>query len=153
MTDRLKAFFEEALLPADDADEYERAVGIQCATAVLLIAVSKADSEQDDLERAVIKAMLQDTFDLDDEMLDRIVEFADEATAEADGVDQFTSMINENYGYADKKKLLEYLWVVALADGRLDRYEEQFIAKVAGLLDVLEEDSMAAKAAAEDSAF
>ena len=66
-------------------------------------------------------------------MLDRIVEFADEATAEADGVDQFTSMINENYGYADKKKLLEYLWVVALADGRLDRYEEQFIAKVAGL--------------------
>ena len=153
MTDRLKAFFEEALLPADDADEYERAVGIQCATAVLLIAVSKADSEQDDLERAVIKAMLQDTFDLDDEMLDRIVEFADEATAEADGVDQFTSMINENYGYADKKKLLEYLWVVALADGRLDRYEEQFIAKVAGLLEVSEDDSMGAKAAAEDSAF
>ena len=153
MSDRLQAFFEEALLPADDADEYERAVGIQCATAVLLIAVSKADSEQDELERAVIKAMLQDTFDLEDEMLERIVEFAEEATSDDDGIDQFTTMINDNYGYSDKTKLLEYLWVVALADGRLDRYEEQFIAKVAGLLEVSDDDLMSAKSAAEDSAF
>lgn len=153
MTDRLKAFFEEELLPSEDADEYERAVGIQCATAVLLIAVSKADSEQDELERAVIKAMLQDTFDLEDEMLERIVEFAEEATSEADGIDQFTSMINDQYGYGDKTKLLEYLWVVALADGRLDRYEEQFIVKVSGLLEVSDEDLAGARTAAEDSAF
>jgi uncharacterized tellurite resistance protein B-like protein len=153
MNDRLKAFFEEALLPSEDADEYERAVGIQYATAALLIEVSKADSEQDELERAVIKAMLQDTFDLSDDMLEKIVELADAATAEAGGVSQFTAMINDNYGHADKKKLVEYLWVVAFADGRLDRYEEQFIAKVAGELSLTEDDLEDAKVAAQDSQF
>lgn len=153
MNDRLKSFFEEELVAAEDADEYEKAVGIQYATAALLIAVSKADDEQDDVERAVINAMLQDTFDLEDEMLEKIVAFAEEATADADGVTQFTSMVNEYYGYNDKAKLVEYLWVVAFADGRLDLYEEQFIAKTAEMLGVTEEDLNATRERAQDSGF
>ena len=51
MNERLKSFFEEQLTPADDIDEYTRALGIKCATAALLIEVSKSDSEQDEVER------------------------------------------------------------------------------------------------------
>lgn len=150
MTDRLKAFFEEELMPSEDADEYERAIGIQYATAALLIEVSKADSQQDDLERAVINATLQDTFDLSDDMLEKIVTLAGEATAEAGDVNQFTGMINDHYGLPDKKKLVEYLWVVAFADGRLDRYEEQFIAKVANELGLTDEDLSDARELAQE---
>lgn len=152
MTDRLKAFFEQELVPGEDADEYERAVGIQYATAALLIEVSKADSDEDEVERAVIRVMLQDTFDLDDETLDKIVELADDGSESRD-VNQFTNMINEFYGEADKKKLVEYLWVVAFADGRLDKYEEQFIAKVAGLLGLSDGDLNQARSDAQNASF
>lgn len=149
MNDRLKRFFEEQLQP-EDVDEYSRAVGIQYATAALLIQVAKSDSEQDELERAMINVLLQDTFDLSDEMLEEILEFADEALSEADSIDQFVEMVKDHFDYPDKVKLVEYLWVVAFADGRLDRYEEQFIQKVSDYIQVSEDDFNQAKQAAQE---
>jgi uncharacterized tellurite resistance protein B-like protein len=35
-----------------------------------------------------------------------------------------------------KIALLESLWRVAFADGRLDKYEEQFIRRIAGLINL-----------------
>lgn len=149
MNDRLKRFFEEQLQP-EDVDEYSRAVGIQYATAALLIQVAKSDSEQDELERAMINVLLQDTFDLTDEMLEEILEFADEALSEPDSIDQFVEMVKDHFEYSDKVKLVEYLWVVAFADGRLDRYEEQFIQKVSDYIQVSVDDFNQAKSAAEE---
>ncbi len=149
MNDRLKRFFEEEV-PSDDYDEYAKAVGIQYATAALLIQVANADSEQDELERAVINATLQETFDLEDEMLEKLLGLADDASSADDDIQQIIDLVNEQYGESDKQKLVEYLWLVAFADGRLDRYEEQFIAKVAGLLDLSEENLADARAAAQE---
>ena len=83
MIDNIKRFFEQQLLPGDDADEETRNIGIQQATAALLIELAKADFEQDDIERAVITAMLRDTFDLSEEMLGELMSLADEATSDA----------------------------------------------------------------------
>jgi len=148
MTSELKSFFEEQLLPDENADEYTRAFGIQCATAVLLIQVAKADSNQDELERAMVVAILQETFDLLDEVVEAILQLADGATAE--DVHQLVGLVNNYYEYKDKLKLVEYLWMVAFADGRLDRYEEQFIAKVAELLAIEEDDFNEAKQRAQE---
>ncbi len=147
MIDNIKKFFEEKLMPDDGADEATRNMGIQHATAALLIELAKADFDHDDLERAVITAMLRDTFDLSDEMLDELMQLADEATSDAHDVYQFTALVNDHYDYSDKETLIENLWSVAYADGRLDRYEEQFIRKVAGLIHVSHGDFIKAKVA------
>ncbi|MBO6555299.1 MAG: TerB family tellurite resistance protein [Pseudomonadales bacterium] len=149
MADDLKTFFEEQLIPERHADEYTRALGIQCATGVLLIQVAKADSQQDDIERAMVVAILQETFDLLDETVEDILQLADGATAK--DVSQLIKLVNDHYGYNDKEKLIEYLWMVAFADGRLDRYEEQFIVKVAELLNISEADFNHAKVRAEEN--
>ena len=47
---------------------------------------------------------------------------------------QFTSTINERFELAQKCKLIEYMWLVAYADGNLDAYEDHFIRKIADLL-------------------
>jgi len=145
MLSRIKRYFEQRLLPDQEADEKTRARELQRATAALLIEVAKADFEQDDVERAAILATLRETFDLDEAMLEELVELAQAASKEANDVYQFTQLANEHYSYADKTKLVEYLWRVAFADGRLDRYEEQFIRKVAGLLHVSHLDFIKAK--------
>lgn len=141
----IRKFFEERLMPQESADTQTRDRDLQYATAALLLEVAKSDYEQDDLERAVIIAMLRDTFDLDNESIDELVQMADSATSQAHDVYQFTQLVNEHYHYDDKARLIENLWKVAYADGRLDRYEEHFIRKVAGLLHVAHSDFIKAK--------
>ena len=105
MAGDLKSFFEEQLIPEANADEYTRALGIQCATGVLLIQVAKADSQQDEIERAMVVAILQETFDLLDETVEDILQLADGATAE--DISQLIKLVNDHYGYNDKEKLID----------------------------------------------
>lgn len=145
MLDSIKRFFDKNLRPEDADDQETREREIRCAAAALLIEMARADFQEDDLERALILAMLRDTFDLEDNVLDELVKMADAALDEAHDVYQFTQLVNDHYSYDDKQNLIAKLWHVAYADGRLDRYEEQFIKKVAGLLHVSHPDLIKAK--------
>ena len=89
--------------------------------------------------------MLRDTFDLDDALLDELLSIAETAAVEANDVFQFTQLVNEHYHYDSKIRLIENLWEVAYADGRLDKYEEQFIRKVSGLIHIAHSDFIKAK--------
>ena len=49
------------------------------------------------------------------------------------------------YNYEEKKDLIKSLWDVAFADGRIDKYEDYTIRKIADLIYVRHEDFMKAK--------
>ena len=49
---------------------------------------------------------------------------------------RFTDLVNTHYDKDDKIALIDCLWKVAFADGRLDHYEEQFITKVSSHIEV-----------------
>ena len=49
------------------------------------------------------------------------------------------------YSYPQRVALIEAMWRIALADNRLDRYEEHLIRKVAELLYVSHRDFIGAK--------
>ena len=149
MIDDIRKFFAEKLNPPEDASEEERRLGIQYATAALLIEVAKSDFDQDEMERALIFAMLKDTFELLESQLNELVSLADKATEDAHDIYQFTQLVNDAYSYGDKTQLIMNLWRVAFADGRIDRYEEQFIRKVCGLLHVSHSNFIKAKLTAE----
>jgi uncharacterized tellurite resistance protein B-like protein len=135
MLSDIKKVFEEKLLVQEENDSGV-AKGIEYATAALMIELAKADFEQDDIERQLIIAMLRDTFDIDGEHLESLMAAADTASSEASDLFQFTSLINDHYDTVQKIALLESLWRVAFADGRLDKYEEQFIRRIAGLINL-----------------
>ena len=115
MLNDIKKFFEEKLL-IETRDTPDAALGIEYATAALMIELAKADFEGEHLEE--------------------LMAAADEASSEASDFFQFTSLINEHYDNTQKIALLENLWRVAFADGRLDKYEEQFIRRIAGLINL-----------------
>ncbi|MES9885425.1 MAG: TerB family tellurite resistance protein, partial [Candidatus Sedimenticola sp. 6PFRAG1] len=61
------------------------------------------------------------------------------AEAEVDAsisLDQFTVLLDRDLVPDQKIVLLEMLWEVAFADGRIDKYEEYLIRKLADLLHV-----------------
>ena len=64
---------------------------------------------------------------------------------------EFTRVINDNYTPQQKLQLISAMWVVAYADGNLDKYEEHLIRRVAELTYVAHEDYIRAKLRAQDS--
>src|SRR5690606_33089698 len=107
---------------------------LHLACAALMLELCNADQSMDEAEQQSLLGILRKIFHLDDEALDNLWQLAHEEARNATSLFQFTSLINDTYGYKEKVLLLKGMWEVAYADGRLDRYEEHMIRKVADLL-------------------
>jgi len=119
--------------------------GLQLATAALLFEVLRADHDEHPDERAMLEQALRNAFALSDSETRELAELADSEAAEAVSLYQFTGLINQNFSADEKVQLVEMLWQVAFADGRLDRYEEAAVRKITELLHVSHRDFIRAK--------
>ena len=90
-------------------------------------------------------SILKDKFNLDEQQIDVLLEIADTKNQEMISLYDWTSKINDIYDYNQKKELIKLLWDVAYADGRIDKYEDHTIRKIADLIYVRHEDFMKAK--------
>lgn len=139
MLDKIIKFFESTLQPGTEGfDGTAKATTnkIEKATAAIFIELSKSDYEAHSEESILILRILKETFDLSDDDLNEILLLAESESQDSHDLFQFTSLVNEHYRSSEKIKLLENCWRVAFADGRLDKYEEHFIRKIAGLINL-----------------
>jgi uncharacterized tellurite resistance protein B-like protein len=134
MLTSITSFFEKCLKPSKDDTTATTADKLHLACAALLIELSVADHERTEDETQALRKILRKTFHLQDKQLDELLELAHQETRSATSLYQFTSLINDGYGYEQKIRLLKHMWEVAYADGRVDRYEDHMIRKVADLL-------------------
>ncbi len=151
MNKDVEAFFESNLLPQEGAYGERSLYEIRYAAAALLIACAKSDFEEDPDEEDVIVSILKTRFDIDEELLDQLIVFADAQTGTM-SLESFTHLVNKHYSDEHKLVLVEDLWRVAFADGRIDRYEDIFINRVAGLINVSTDAVLQVKESAGDSA-
>lgn len=142
----LQSFFRERIASGDGGDAEHRR---NLAAAALLIEVARADFDFDDGEQRAIETLLTDTLDLQPDEIEELVRLATEESREATSLHQFTRLINETHSLEEKRRLMQQLWHVAFADGRIDRYEEQLLRRVADLLHLRHKEFMQAKHAAE----
>ncbi len=107
--------------------------------AALLVELARADFEEDPEEFAAIRALLERYL----KAPDRVEQLLSEASRRADravSLHEFTRQLNEEFSEAQKLEVVEMLWRVSLADGRIDAHEGHLVRKVAGLLHVRERD-------------
>lgn len=139
MLRKLAAFFDGAFT-ATEQDPATREHALRVATALLLIEVARADYVDDLAEDETIVEALRQFFALDAAAADLLVE---EARAEADQaveLQQFTRRLHEQLSAAEKLRVVEMLWQVALADQRLERHEDHLVRRIAELLYVPHSD-------------
>ena len=139
MTSDLDTFFDLYARPSSGTDVNRDSYEVKYAAAALMIACAKSDFEEDPDEEEVIVEILKTTFNVSDRTLDALIQLADKASTN-EGLESFTSLVNEFYTAKGKFILIENLWRVAYADGRLDKYEDQFIHKIALMTDVSNDD-------------
>jgi len=126
--------------------------GLQLATAALLFEMLRADDDEHPEERRMLQQSLQKTFSLDEEETSQLIELADREATESVSLYQFTNLINRHFSPEEKIRVVELLWQVAFADGRLDRYEEALVRKIADLIYVPHRDFLQAKHRVEEKA-
>ncbi len=145
MINALKSLF---ILPAGDSEE-EHSHRVHLAAAALLIETARADFSQDAEEEAALERLLCNSLALPREEVHALVEQASGRVDTAISLYEFTRVINDHYGPAEKLELIASMWQVAYADGNLDKYEEHLIRQVAELTYVPHQDYIRSKLAAK----
>jgi len=107
---------------------------LKLAAATLMFEMIRSDGQVDRVELDQMGALLQREFKLGEEELAQLFKQAEDTAQNAISLQGFTREICDNWGNEKRLKLLEYLWMLALADERIDPHERHLVRKVAGLL-------------------
>ena len=144
MIDRIKA-----LLAGGDVGTVDDDVGrddeMKLAAAALMVESAFMDGEFDDAERATISELLKSQFGLSTEESDQLIAVAEQAVQESGQLYEFTRVVKDRYSADERVWMIEMIWQVAYADGRVDHFESNLIRRVAGLLYVSDRDRGEAK--------
>ena len=113
--------------------------------ASLLIEVINSDNKFDDRERDKLLEILSSKLDIHKEELDNFTELAQKQSEDSTSLYEFTREINDQYEYEEKVSLITDLWGIAYSDGKLDKYEDYVIRKIADLIYVSHADFIKSK--------
>ena len=108
--------------------------------AALLVEIAFADKDFDETEKASLKQSLIETYAIDESDIEEIIRDAEDTVSESTSLYGYTSIVNTEFQYGDKLKLLRNLWKIAYADGYLDKYEEHLLRKVSDLIHISHSD-------------
>ena len=129
MIEKIKSFLTGTVAEADDKPD-----DLQIAVVALLIRAATTDAEFGEEERAAIRRIALQSFSLDEEELDRLIEEAGAAETETMDLHRWVQTIKQAYDEEERVNLIEKMWEVVYADGVLDDYEANLLRRVAGLI-------------------
>jgi uncharacterized tellurite resistance protein B-like protein len=113
------------------------------AAAALLVHTATIDGNMSDLERDRLHAVVKRQFGLDEAMTDELVAEATEAEHEAVDLYHFTSLINRSLEEDGRRRMVEMMWEIIYADGRVTEFESNLMWRAADLLGVSSRERIA----------
>ncbi|MGF7158465.1 putative tellurite resistance protein B-like protein [Rhodoligotrophos appendicifer] len=122
---------------------------LELAMAALLVRASVIDDTINDAESERIRILLTSRFGLSEQDVSSLIQEAREAEAEAIDLYRFTRVITDALDQDGRKQLIEMLWEVVLADGKVDPFEENLVWRVAELIGVSTRDRVTMRKAVE----
>lgn len=106
------------------------------AAAALLFHVVAIDGDVAPEEKNALRRVLQERFSLSDSDTAELVEEAEAADREAVDLYSFTSVLKRELGEADRERVIEMMWQVVFADGKVHEFEDNLVWRAAELLGV-----------------
>jgi uncharacterized tellurite resistance protein B-like protein len=110
------------------------------AAAALLVHVAGIDGSISGVERDKLHSVIKRSFDLDEAETDALVLEATEAEHEAIDLYHFTSLINRSLNEDGRRRMVEMMWEIVYADGRVTEFESNLIWRAADLLGISSRD-------------
>jgi uncharacterized tellurite resistance protein B-like protein len=113
-----------------DEDDY------RLAAAALLVHTAAIDGEVTEVERAKLHQIIKQCFELDEETADELMLEATEAEHQAIDLYHFTSLLNRSLDHAGRRRIVEMMWEIVYADGRVSEFESNLLWRAADLLGI-----------------
>jgi uncharacterized tellurite resistance protein B-like protein len=129
--------------PAADAAAEKREVHL--AACAVFLEVAHIDNEFDPREMENILKVFEDEYGLPSADVLELKRASEKELARSLDLWTFTNVINEHYSNEEKTRLVELLWRLVYADGKLDEHENYFMHKLARLLRLTHRDLIDAK--------
>jgi uncharacterized tellurite resistance protein B-like protein len=106
------------------------------AAAALLVHAATIDGEMSPAENDKLRSVLKARFDLDDTATSALIRAATAAEHEAVDLYHFTTSINRALDDEGRRRVVEMMWEIIYADGRLNEFEDNLVWRAADLLNV-----------------
>ncbi len=107
--------------------------------------MANSDNNFSVIEKENIVSILRRNFQLSDIYATELMTKADTALKESVDLWRFTNLINKNYSTTEKIKVVEMVWIVIYADGKLDKHEDYLIHQLSNLLRLTHKQLIGAK--------
>tara|TARA_B100000686_G_C16187398_1_gene664039 strand:+ start:119 stop:589 length:471 start_codon:yes stop_codon:yes gene_type:complete len=111
----------------------------------VLVEAAAIDGKIDKEEIIKIKNSISILFQVSDEKSSQILNESLKKENEPNSLHYFTSRINKEFEHEKKIKLIEVLWEIILADGKIHDFESNLIRRLSGLLYITDVDCGNAK--------
>jgi uncharacterized tellurite resistance protein B-like protein len=134
MIDRLKKFFGMEPNNGRVQKTKNQVHDIRVASCALLLEMANIDGEFSEAEKENIINILKSEYGMDEEDVLALINDARKEIEESIDLWQFTSLINKNYSLDEKIRIIETIWMVIYADGRLEKHEDYLVHNLANLL-------------------
>ena len=115
------------------------------AAAGLLVVAARMDAVFSEPERRAILDLLSDRFCLTEADAGGLMAVAESRAEQSQQIFPLTRIVEQSFSPAERIDLMEMLWEVVYADGRLHEYEANLLRRIAGLIHVSDADSGAAR--------
>lgn len=117
---------------ADDGGDPER--DVEFAAAALMIEMCEADLKTAPSELDAVARALEQEFALPRARVEELIGQARARSRREVSYYPHVEVVNELCGVEEKERIVECLWRIAAADGRVDKYEEHYLRRLCELL-------------------
>src|ERR1700733_533648 len=139
MLDGLRQFIAEVVSPAAQDRAFDDS-GYLLAARALLLHVISVGGEPSETEKRKLHSLIESRFGLDPGTADRLIASAMKVEGEAVDLYHFTSVIMRSVDEAGRLRIVEMMWELVYADGRVSEFEDNVVWRAADLLAVSSRD-------------
>ena len=144
MLDGLRQFIADIVAPDAQQRTFDE-TDYRLAATALLIHIVSLDGEPSAVERRKLHSLIETRFKLDPGTTDHLI--ASATLAEGDAVDlyRFTSVIMREVNEEGRLRIVEMMWEMVFADGKVTEFEDNVLWRAADLLGISGRDRVELK--------
>jgi len=135
MLDGLRQFITEMVSPDAQQRVFDE-TDYRLAATALLIHIVSLDGEPTAVERRKLHSLIESSFKLDPGTADRLIASATRAESDAVDLYRFTSVIMREVDEAGRRRIVEMMWEMVFADGKVTEFEDNVLWRAADLLGI-----------------
>ena len=140
MLDGLRQFIADIVAPSAEQERAFDDTGYRLAATALLVHVVSLDGEPTAVEKQKLHSLIESSFKLDPGTADRLIASATKVEGEAVDLYHFTSVIMRSVDEEGRRRIIEMMWELVYADGKVSEFEDNVVWRAADLLAVSSRD-------------